>query len=625
MRAADVPRFPDAPKQERPYSDWLLVVSRRGELELSSGDGAASGSAEPLECPRIARNGQCSALLDGVLHNRAELESRLRVAGSTDSELALDAYLRWGEGALSELKGIYVLVVGDREHEGVLCARDRLGSHPLFYADCGGQLLLSTSIEVLLRDPRVSGKVSRAALADHLAHRWPDPGETYFSAVRRVPPGHALVAGPGGHRVKRYWSPVASDGQIDWVTEDELEQFEELLDQAVARLLALGPAGIYLSGGLDSVSVAAMAARSSREQGLPAPWALSLGFSHQEADEQAIQRSVAGDLDLPQLLVPFEEAAGPDGLMAATLELNGRSPAPVVNMWLPAYHYLATRGRQRGCRVILTGHGGDEWLSVTPFYAADLILSLDLKGLFRLWDNHRRSYPIPAPTILRNIVWRFGTRPLLGLAADRIAPEATRSVRRRHAIRTTPAWVAPDPVLRQELAERTKASIPVRPQPGQIYLSEMNRALDHALVAMELEEAFESGRQLGLRFGHPLWDADLLTFLYRTPPELLNQGGRSKGLVRGMLGRRFPELGFERQRKVTGTPVVRGIVAREGKVAWRRMGGATALAELGVVDEGAVSTLVAGILDETTPPEKNEYAYRVWDILALEAWVRPRL
>jgi asparagine synthase (glutamine-hydrolysing) len=625
MRAADLPQFSEAQERGRPYHDWLLVASRSGELELSSGGDAESEGAGPLEGPRVARNGECSALLDGVLHNRAELERRLRVDGSTDSELALQAYLRWGEGALGALKGIYALVVGDRKHERILCVRDRLGSHPLFYAQGGGELLLSTSIEVLLRDRRVSSEVNRAALADHLAHRWPDPGETYFSAVRRVPAGHALVAGSREHRLYRYWSPVAPDGTVDWVTENELEQFEELLDEAVARFLAFGPAGIYLSGGLDSVSVAAIAARSSREQGLPAPCALSLGFSDQEANEQAIQRSVARDLDIPQLLVPFEEAAGPDGLIAATLEMNGRSPTPVVNLWLAAYHHLGTQGRQRGCRVILTGHGGDEWLSVTPFYAADLILSLDLKGLFQLWGNHRRSYSIPARTLLRNIAWRFGMRPLLGLAADRIAPGPTRSFRRREAIRATPSWVAPDPALRRELANRTKASIPVGPKAGQFYLSEMNRALDHTLVAMELEEAFESGRQLGLRFGHPLWDADLLTFLYRTPPELLNQGGRSKGLVRGMLARRFPELGFERQRKVSGTPVVRELITREGRVAWRGMGGVTALAELGIVDEGAVSTLIDGVLDETKSPEKNAYAYRAWDILSLESWVRSRL
>src|SRR5215208_899216 len=183
MRAADLPQSSEAPERARPYHDWLLVASRSGELELSSGDDADSEGAGPLEGPPLARNGECSALLDGVLHNRAELERRLRVDGATDSELALQAYLRWGEGALGELKGIYALVVGDRKHERILCVRDRLGSHPLFYAHGAGELLLSTSIEVLLRDRRVSNEVNRAALADHLAHRWPDPGKTYFSAV----------------------------------------------------------------------------------------------------------------------------------------------------------------------------------------------------------------------------------------------------------------------------------------------------------------------------------------------------------------------------------------------------------------------------------------------------------
>jgi len=321
----------------------------------------------------------------------------------------------------------------------------------------------------------------------------------------------------------------------------------------------------------------------------------------------------------------LEEAAGPKGLMASALELTSRWPAPLVNLWLPAYDYLAVEGRQRGCRVILTGHGGDEWLSVTPYYAADLILSGDVRGLLRLWDNHRRSYQIPAGTILRNFLWRFGMRPLLGLAADRVAPWAMSRRTRSRATRTTPGWVAPDPALRQELAERASASVSERPKPGQIYLTEMNRALDHPLVTMELEEAFESGRQLGLRFGHPFWDADLLTFLYRTPPDLLNQGGRSKGLVRAMLARRFPELGFERHRKIPGTHVARKVFVEEGEVAWRGMGGASALVELGVVDGRAVSTLIERLLSQTRTPEQNVHSYRIWDILALEAWARARL
>jgi hypothetical protein len=152
----------------------------------------------------------------------------------------------------------------------------------------------------------------------------------------------------------------------------------------------------------------------------------------------------------------------------------------------------------------------------------------------------------------------------------------------------------------------------------------MNEALDHALVAIELEEAFESGRSVGVRFGFPFWDAELLSFLYRTPPELLNRGGRSKGLVREMLSRRFPELGFERHRKVTGGPVVRDMLLEEGRSAWRRMGGVEALVQLGVVDGPATQTLVMKLLGERKVPENLARLHRVWDILALEAWARAR-
>ena len=433
-------------------------------------------------------------------------------------------------------------------------------------------------------------------------------------------PGTMLVAGPDGRRINRYWSPVPDGEEIQWVAADELEQFDELLATAVMRFLGLGRAGIYLSGGLDSVSVAAFAAKASRERNQQAPLALSLGFSHEATNEQPIQRAVAAELDMPQLLVPLEEAAGSDGLIAADLELGKGWPAPMVNFWLPAYNFLAAQGRDQGCRVILSGHGGDEWLCVSPYHAADLISSLDLKGLLALWDNQRRSYPLASRTLLWNLLWRFGTRPLLASAAHRIAPSAMRN--RRRVIGRTPSWIAPDPLLRRELAERADRSV-VRPAgPGRVYLAESNRCLDHALVAMDLEEAFEAGRRLGVRFGHPFWDADLLTFLYRTPPELLNQGGRSKGLVRSALARRFPELGFERQRKVTAIPVARRTLVEEGRPAWRRLGGATALANLGVVDANAVSDLMAGLLSNGKNSENNFHSYRILDIISLEAWAR---
>ena len=398
-------------------------------------------------------------------------------------------------------------------------------------------------------------KINRAAIADELCHRWSDVEETLFKNVKRVPPGHVIRVGRS-KQVRRYWKLPIPGVEVDWVREDELERFDELLDQAVERCLCLGPAAIYLSGGLDSVSVAAVAAQNSQRKGLPPPLALSLGFPA-ECNEEKIQRSVAKELDLPQVFMPLGAAIGPDGLLLAALKMNSQWSMPLLNPWYPAYHRLGLEGKQRGCKVILTGGGGDEWLGVTPLLAADLIRTLNVVGLYRLWSTMRSSYPLPWHLIARNMLWRFGARPLVSTSIRRVlwsmAPGLLRVRQRRRVQRTTPDWVSPDRALQQQIDQRLEArsgqAKPMR-NTGGFYFRELWEFLDHPLTAMEMEEVFDRGTRMGLRILMPYWDADLLEMLYRIPPHLLNKGGRSKGLVRQSVARRFPQLGFERQKKI---------------------------------------------------------------------------
>jgi len=142
----------------------------------------------------------------------------------------------------------------------------------------------------------------------------------------------------------------------------------------------------------------------------------------------------------------------------------------------------------------------------------------------------------------------------------------------------------------------------------------------HPLNAMEAEEYFEISRRFGVHMMHPYWDADLVDLLYRTPPELLSKNGRSKGLVRETVARRFPKLGFENQRKMQATNFYRQSMEAEGAAAWKTLGSASALADLRVVDPDLLTDTMADLFAGRRPQE----SYRIWNTLRLEAWVRSR-
>jgi asparagine synthase (glutamine-hydrolysing) len=577
--------------------------------------------AEGTSPPAIAEAGPVTAVFDGVLYNREDLISLLGAdPRSSDAALALQAWRRWDGDALSHLNGIFALVLEDRDRRTLLAARDPLGIYPLFYARARRRWLFSTSVDLLVHHPDVSGAFNRPVLAGLVCHLWPDADETCFEQIRRVPAGHGLVVAATGHRLFRYWDPAPPDRPMPWVGPDEVEQFEGLFRQAVDRCLAFGPTGVFLSGGLDSVSVAVTAGDESARRGVPRPMGLSMTFAG-EPNEEHIQREVAARLGLRQVLLPFEEAAGPEGIVMAWMELSSRWPWPVLNPWRPAYRQLALAGKDRGVDVVLTGEGGDEWLALSPKYAADLLRRLDFGGLWRMGQLTRRSYEASAYNAAR-LLLRHGVRTLamsaLRTTLQHTAPWVVRARRRSQHRQRNPGWVAPDPTLRREMDQRADREVDAGrgPKPPSYYLRNIRAIFTAVGRSMELEETFELGRSAGIRLLQPFWDPDLVTFLYRTPPEYLIWNGRTKGPLRRLLAERLPGLGFEAQRKVTIGTMWRDMMAAEVPHVWHKMGGLKALPALGLVDVAAL---------ERSMGARSWEAFSVTSTLNVEAWLRPRL
>ena len=590
---------------------WVASLSRSIPLGSIRTDGE--------QAPEIVTVHGLSVLFDGALYNGPELARELSLsAAASPCAIAAAAWHRWGAGALDRLKGIFLLAVADRASESIAIARDPLGVYPGFYVLAPDALHVSTSVAPLLNVAGVSRAVNRIALADHLCHRWPDPEETYFEQVRRLPPANVVTITSRGASRRQYWDPDPIDQPTRWATQEELDQFETVLDRAISRAMAFGPTGIFLSGGFDSISVAAFATDIARRSGQRDPLALSLVFPDPTCNEEVVQRGVAKGLGIDQVLLSFEEALGGRGLIEAATALIAEWPVPMLNLWNPAYAALSARGQARGCRTILTGNGGDEWLAVSPFLAADLIKSLDVVGFVRFAATLKRSYRASRLSLWRGAVWTFGLRPLMSAALGRMAPGWWRRSREQRLIASTPGWIAPDRALRAQMDARAGRNLADPNPPTGFYRRDARTALDHPLMAIELEEHFEFSRRLGVRLLHPYWDADLVDLLARIPPHLLNRGGRAKGMVRHTLARRFPGLGFERHKKVAATSFYHRILLEEGPRLWRAMDGVRELARLEIVDARMLESTVHALLAGAQPQQ----LYRLWDVLGLEAWLR---
>jgi asparagine synthetase B (glutamine-hydrolysing) len=617
---------------ETRYVPWLARFKRsgRGEAELQlervDDDGPDSRAST------AARNG-LKVAARGVLFEREELarELGLDAVPDDDAELVLHAYRRWAQDGIRRLRGVFAVFVWDEERECLLAARDHLGAEPVFYVRSGEEILFAASPMTLVAQTGVPRAPNRAMLVETFYSHWPFPEDTCLEGIRRILPGHILTIGNATTSSRRYWNPLDDLHEQGWVDANELKEFDALLERSVSQCLELGSCGIFLSGGLDSVSIAAVALDLTERRGLTPPLALSLAFPTPETTEEDVQLGVAAELGLPQIMLGLEESVAPDGLVRRALDLSADWPVPRTYLWSGPYQALADAGTERGARVIMTGAGGDEWLTVDLKLAADFIQALQFGNLYRFARSRLASFSVPAAPALRYVLWEYGLREVLrfhtrALLARR-ASAVLQARRRRAFTRAEIPWVAPDPRLRTEVRARREADVRRVIEPQKVggrfhfYASDGAMVLDHPVISGQREDDYEVGRRAGAELLHPYWEPDLISFLFRVPPELLLRGGLEKGLVRSTIARRFPSLGFERQRKVVSVDYHYSVLRREGAEALRRLGGCKALAELGIVDGSQAEAVSVRAFAGSDFHD----LHRAWELLNLETWVRQLL
>lgn len=223
------------------------------------------GGKQPMTI--TCNQGQFTLCYNGELYNTEELRKDLLVKGysfkgHSDTEVLLTSYIEWKEKVVEYLNGIYAFAVWDHDREALFMARDRLGVKPLFYREEKKGLLFASELKALLAHPDVKAEVDREGLAEIFglgpSHT---PGTGVFKGMKELRPAHAMTLSRRGMRIWRYWN-VKSETHTESL-EETVNQVRFLVIDAVERQLVSDvPLATFLSGGIDSSVITAIAAES---------------------------------------------------------------------------------------------------------------------------------------------------------------------------------------------------------------------------------------------------------------------------------------------------------------------------------------------------------------------------
>jgi asparagine synthase (glutamine-hydrolysing) len=350
--------------------------------------------------PVSNETGDVTAVFNGELFEYSSMRDDLEQRGHhfathCDSEVIPHLWEEYQEDMFSRLRGQFALAVWDTRRRQLVLARDRFGICPLHWTCSNNWLLFGSEIKALLASGLVNARTDWQGI-NHLFTFFALPGPvTCFKGVQSLPPGHYLriKLDPSSkcparieHRV--YWTMDFPENGHEEIGKfpHVLNQFEELLIHAVEkRLRADVPVVSYLSGGIDSAMVAALARRI---RGEPLP-SFTIRITDPRLDETAPATLVAESLGAKPTIVPVSEA----DVLRTYPELITATECPVIDTSCAAMLRLARAVHERGYKAALTGEGSDEWLAGYPWFRLDhLSRALDVIPWLPVSDLGLQAY-----------------------------------------------------------------------------------------------------------------------------------------------------------------------------------------------------------------------------------------
>lgn len=527
-----------------------------GEDMVAMGHAALATTPQALgeTLPLADRHSGCTITADVRLDNRESLLAALAPHAPSheagDGELVLRAYLRWGERCLDRLLGDFAFAIWDAPRKRLFCARDPVGMRQFaWHCDPGRQFAFATDPAAILALPGCAPALNRQRIADFLVDlEGADPQATFHEGIFRLPAGHCLTLAEGEVAVRRYWSPplppllrLPSDAAYE-------AAFRAVLEEAVrARLRSVQPVAAMLSGGLDSTSVSAIAARLLGADGNGPLTTISIAGPDPAVcpETTAIHaaRAIAG---IAHRIVDHTVPDNADDLVSRLERADDPFDGHMVLIWA-AYREAA----RCGANVLLDGVGADIVLADGGHVPALVRRGKWRRALGEL--RARKRMQGPAGRSLVNAALRVWGAALLPQGIVRFLRGLAASLPR-----------AVDPGFARKLGLRSRIAKFHRELAGPRLTPQARRA--RGIVHPHLAVARERYERVAARFGieprDPFLDLRVIEFCLSLPPEQLLRAGWPKWILRRAMADFLPDaVLWRRGRSHLGREFARGLLS----------------------------------------------------------------
>ncbi len=572
--------------------------------------------------PMLSSCGRYVLSYNGEVYNAPELRAELIAAGRqfrghSDTEVMVEGFAVWGvRQTVERLIGMFAFAAWDRSNRTLTLARDRLGIKPLYWGHVGGNLVFASELKALTVIPDWQGEIDRQALASFLRYGYVPTPLSIYRDIHKLAPGTLLECGEDGKvRQNTYWSLSEAakrgcDSPLDVPDAEATERLEALLaDSVCRRMVADVPLGMFLSGGIDSSTVAAlMQAHSDRPIRT-----FSIGFHEQAYDEAAHARAVAAHLDTEhtELYVTPAEA------QAVIPKLPSIYDEPFADSsQVPTY--LISEMTRRHVTVALSGDGGDEIFAGYNRYVQGLALAAAARRLPRgMRETLSRAITGLSPTAWDRLFFALPERMRPRLAGEKMHKLA--SVLPKDAEGFYQSLVSTG-------ADTEQLVIGVNGKTEKSTHADMRAEFEDDVSWMQyadtltylpddiLTKVDRASMAVALEVRVPLLDHRVVEFSWRLPQRLKLRGGQGKWLLRQVAYKYVPQKLLDRPKMGFGVPIdtwLRGPLKEwAGDLLTP-----PALSRAGLIDPAPV----AAKWGEHQSGARN-WQHLLWNVLMFEAW-----